>query len=57
MTYVQLSRVESGMDNYPLRSAPNPNFKDINVFNIHTYMDNPNPIIGGCGVGYGIGEM
>jgi hypothetical protein len=26
------ARVESGMDNPPLRSAPNPNFKDMDKY-------------------------
>jgi len=29
----------------------------INDFNIRADMDNLNPIIGGCGVGYEIGEI
>ena len=57
--HVAISRGESGTDNPPLRSALNPNFKDIwrSDFNIRADADNPNPIICGCGVGYGIGEI
>jgi hypothetical protein len=52
-------RVESGMDKSsrsdPLRIQILRIW--INIFNIHADMDNPNLIIGGCGVGYGIGEI
>jgi len=48
-------KVESGMDNSPLRIRILRIW--INGFNIHAYMDNPNPIIDGCGVGYVIGEI
>ena len=48
-------RGESGMDNPPLRIWILRIWRS--VFNICADVDNPNLIICGCGVGYGIGEI
>jgi hypothetical protein len=49
------TRVGSGMDYPSLRIQILRIW--IHIFNIHADMDNPNLIIGGCGVEYKIGEI
>jgi hypothetical protein len=52
------NRDESGVDNFRIRSDPNPNYADMEKrFYIHADVDNPNPIVRGCGSGYGVSDI
>jgi hypothetical protein len=53
-------RDESGVDNFHIRSDPiRIRIMRIwrSVFDIHTDVDNPNPIVCGCGLGYGVSNI
>jgi hypothetical protein len=53
-----IHRDESGADNFRIRSDPYPIFADKEKsFYMHVDMDNPDLIVCGCCVGYGISKI